>query len=134
MNTTINALIETLTQEEKAFCVANYYGARAIFSARGKVKAAAMTAKGAIMVKESAQYYVMDWEQAKAIHEALTAHTEAVTVVSVSDKYSDNNGAWEVMTLADANGVQWEVGNMYDSSACFRTMTNEQRLAYANKA
>lgn len=131
--TIIKALIDSLTQEEKAFCKANYYGARAIFSARGKAKAAAMTAKGAIMVKESAQYYVMDHEQAIAIHEALTAHTEAVVVIGVSEKYSDNNGAWEVLTVADAQGVQWEVGNMYDTTACFRTMTNDERLAYVNK-
>lgn len=128
---TFASLSSFLTADQLSNAKAKMYGLRAI-EIRGKKAAAEWEAKGFKLEKVSAQYYCVDWEQAKAFNAYLNQHGEAVKVVRVDGKYDDSMGAYEVVTVADENGEQWEVGNMYDQSVCFRLMNRECILEYVN--
>jgi hypothetical protein len=69
--------------------------------------------------------------QERRVVKAPVVYGTFVEVVSVHGKYCDSMGAYEVLTVLDEKGQEYSVGNMYDTTACFRTMTKEQRLAYA---
>ncbi|MNZ81399.1 hypothetical protein D3C78_1000630 [compost metagenome] len=129
----IQALFAALTNEEKAVAAQGFYKLRGTIYCRGKKAAAEFVARGFEMEKISPQYYAITCEQSKALYELASVHGEAVKVMRIDEKYDDSMGAFEVMIVADANGKEWGVGNMYDQSACFRTMTTDDRLAYANK-
>lgn len=128
----ISSLISHLTVDQIANAKARMYGLRGI-EIRGKKAAAEWEAKGFKLEKVSAQYYCIDWEVAKEVNEYLNSHGDAVKVIRIDGKYDDSMGAFEVVTVEDANGQQWEVGNMYDTSVCFRLMNKEAILEYVNK-
>lgn len=125
-------LFNALTTEERDGLKNRTF--RGMFYVRGKKAAQVLIARGFDMEKVSAQMYCLSFDQTRALEEMAYEHGPAVAVVSISEKYSDNNGAWEVATLVDAQGREFTVGNMYDSSACFRTMSPDQLITYANKA
>lgn len=127
--TTFQSLASFLTADQLANAKAKMCGLRGI-EIRGKKAAAEWEAKGFKLEKVSAQYYCIDWEQAEAFNAYLNQHGEAVEVVRIAGKYDDSMGAYEVVTVADAQGNTWGVGNMYDSSVCFRMMSNDSILAY----
>lgn len=124
-------LASHLSVEQLANAKAKMYGLRGI-EIRGKKVAADWESKGFKLEKVSAQFYCIDWQLAKEFNAYLNQHGEAVTVVRIDGKYDDSMGAFEVVTVADGEGNQWEVGNMYDTTACFRLMGNEAVLAYVN--
>lgn len=126
-------LVACLTNEQIEVAKLRASGVRNALTIRGKAKAVEYTAKGFELEKISGQYYAVTWEQSKAIYEYLTAHGKAVKVVRVEEKYSDNNGPYEVIIVEDENGVQWGVGNCYDTKVCFRYMSENELLGYANK-
>jgi len=80
-----------------------------------------------------ARYAHLTFEVCKKIASLFNAHSIPVDVLGVQDKYSDNNGPYEVMTLIDAYGNKFTVSNVYDSGSCFRHMDKAERLAYAFK-
>ena len=125
------ALASHLSVEQLANTKAKMYGLRGI-EIRGKKAAADWEAKGFKLEKVSAQFYCIDWQLAKEFNAYLNQHGEAVAVVRIDGKYDDSMGAFEVVTVADSEGNQWEVGNMYDTTACFRLMSTEAVLAYVN--
>lgn len=129
---TFASLSSFLTADQLANAKAKMYGLRAI-EIRGKKSAAEWEAKGFKLEKVSAQYYCIDWEQAKAFNAYLNQHKEAVQVVRIDGKYDDSMGAYEVVTVSDTDGNQWEVGNMYDQSVCFRLMSEAGILKYVNQ-
>lgn len=129
---TFQSLASFLTADQLANAKAKMYGLRGI-EIRGKKAAAEWEAKGFKLEKVSAQYYCIDWEQAKAFNAYLNQHGEAVEVVRIDGKYDDSMGAFEVVTVADAQGNTWEVGSMYDQSVCFRLMSKTSVLEYVNK-
>ena len=120
-----------LSVEQLANAKAKMYGLRGI-EIRGKKTAAAWEAKGFKLEKVSAQFYCIDWQLAKEFNAYLNQHGKAVKVIRIDGKYDDSMGAFEVVTVADSEGNQWEVGNMYDTTACFRLMSTEAVLAYVN--
>ena len=124
-------LASHLTTEQLTNAKAKMYGLRGI-EIRGKKAAAEWEAKGFKLEKVSAQYYCITCDQAKAFNSYLNQHGEAVKVVRIDGKYDDSMGAFEVVTVADAQGNTWEVGNMYDTSACFRLMSHATILDYVN--
>jgi hypothetical protein len=83
-------------------------------------------------MKKSFSFECIDWEQAKEINAYLNQHGKAVQVIRIDGKYDDSMGAFEVVTVADENGEQWGVGNMYDQSVCFRLMSHDAILEYVN--
>ena len=125
-------LVACLNSEQLETAKLRESGVRNALTIRGKTKAAEYTAKGFELEKVSGQYYAVTWEQSKAIYNYLTAHGEAVKVVRIEERHSDNNGAYEVLFVQDENGVEWAIGNCYDGKACFRYMSDNELLAYAN--
>lgn len=123
------SLASHLTADQLANAKAKMYGLRGI-EIRGKKAAAEWEAKGFKLGKVSAQYYCIDWELAKEFNDYLNQHGKAVKVVRVDGKYDESMGAYEVVTVADSDGNQWEVGNMYDQSVCFRLMSADAVLEY----
>lgn len=69
--------------------------------------------------------------QERRVVKAPILYGTFVEVVSVHGKYDDSMGAYEVLTVKDDKGQEYSVGNMYDTTSCFRKMSKEQRLAYA---
>lgn len=125
------SLASFLTADQLANAKSKMYGLRGI-DIRGKKAAAEWQAKGFKLEKVSAQFYCIEGEQAKEFNAYLNQHGDAVKVVRIAGKYDDSMGAYEVVTVADVDGNQWELGNMYDQGACFRLMTTEAVLAYVN--
>ena len=72
--------------------------------------------------------------QEKRVPVATVVYGTFVEVVGVQGKYCESMGAYEVLTVKDDKGQEYSVGNMYDTTACFRTMSNEARLEYAQKS
>jgi len=130
---TTRDIFDSLTTEQKQSLKSREHEFRAATCVRGKAKSEALEALGYKMDKFSAQMYIMDYDQYRELVDMAYEHGPAVAVLRIAEKYSDNNGAWEVATLVDAEGREFELGNMYDSSACFRTMSHEQLIAYANR-
>ena len=124
-------LASHLTVDQLANAKAKMYGLRGI-EIRGKKAADEWEAKGFKLEKVSAQYYCIDWELAKEFNAYLNQHGEAVKVIRIDGKYDDSMGAFEVVTVADAQGNTWEIGNMYDTSVCFRMMSHDTILNYVN--
>ena len=128
---TFASLASFLTDDQLTNAKAKMYGLRGI-EIRGKKAATEWQAKGFKLEKVSAQYYCIDWEQAKEFNAYLNQHGKAVKVVRIDGKYDESMGAYEVVTVTDSDGNQWEVGSMYDHSVCFRLMSAEDVLAYVN--
>lgn len=129
---TINTLFANLTATEVEALRQDVRKFRGMIYCRGKAKAEAFTARGFDMVKESAQIYCVSLEQARALRDLATEHGEAVKVLEIIGKFCDSMGAFEAVLLEDSNGQRWEVGNMYDTKACFREMSEAEILAYVN--
>lgn len=127
----LSTLVSHLSADQIANAKAKMYGLRGI-EIRGKKAAAQWQEKGFKLEKVSAQFYCIDWEQSKSVNEYLNQHGEAVEVIRIDGKYDDSMGAYEVVTVADANGHQWEIGNMYDQNTCFRLMNSDSIIEYVN--
>lgn len=95
-------------------------------AAHGKM----LIAQGFDVVKQNARNYHLSYSLARELQQHINAHGEAVKVVSVEDKYSDNNGAYEVATLEDAEGKQFKINNMY-ANVCFRLMSEAEIIAFS---
>lgn len=124
-------LVTFLTVDQIANAKARMYGLRGI-EIRGKKAAAVWEAKGFTLEKVSAQFYAIACEQAKGMYEFLNQHGVAVAVVSVRSLYDESMGAYDLATVADASGNQWDISNMYDQTNCLRTMSKEEVIAYVN--
>ena len=130
---TINTLFTNLTAVELDALKSDVRKFRGMIYCRGKAKAEAFAARGFDMVKESAQIYCVSLDQARALRDMAMEHGEAVKVVDIIGKYCPNMGAFETVLVEDAAGQRWEVGNMYDTKACFREMSEAEILAYVNQ-
>ena len=129
---TINTLFTSLTAAELEAIKSDVRKFRGMIYCRGKKNAEAFAARGFDMVKESAQIWCVSLDQARALLELATKHGEAVKVLEIIGKYCESMGAFETVLVEDANGQRWEVGNMYDTKACFREMSEAEILAYVN--
>lgn len=129
----IRALFATLTADERKALKEGLPAFRGLFYVRGKARAAAFEARGFKMEKCSAMIYIIEFDQSRALQDIAYEHGPAVSVVRIEEKYSDNNGAWEVAFFLDAKGREFSTGNMYDSSACFRRMSHQSLIDYVNR-
>jgi hypothetical protein len=100
---------------------------------RSKSESIKFEKAGIKLVRENSRNWYIDYTLARELSNAMNVHRDAVTVVCIDEKYSDDSGAFEVVTVADENGKQWKVGNRYDSTVCFRDMSRVELLAYVNK-
>lgn len=85
------------------------------------------------LTKINARSYALEHSLAKELSSHLNAHGAGVKIISIDGKYSDNNGAYEVVTLADSEGNVFSVSNCYDSAVCFREMPESELLEYCNR-
>lgn len=123
----MNAIIDLLTTTQ----VATAKAGKVVFADNAE-QGKQWIAAGVKVNKTNSRTYSLDFFANRELTAHLNQHGVAVKVVRIDGKYSDNNGAYEVMTVADIDGNEWSVGNCYDQSACFRNMDDAQRLEYAN--
>lgn len=127
------ALFNSLTAEQKALAKKDFPAFRGLFYVRGKKAKAELEAKGFKMEQCSPQYAIIEFNQSRDLMDMAYEHGPAVSVVRISEHYNDNNGAYEVAHFLDAEGREFTVGNMYDTTACFGNWSHERLIAYVNR-
>ena len=90
----MNKFLNLLTVAQVATCKSGKI-VYADSAAQGKM----WIASGMPVVKVNSRTYNIEYNTCREMSKFLNQHGVAVKVISVNDKYSDNNGAYEVLTV-----------------------------------
>lgn len=123
-----------LTNEEiSAAKMGGFNLRRLIGDVLGKAKAAEYEARGIVMEKVTARKFCAVRSWCDAVHEAIKPKRgAAVKVVGIEGKFCLSMGNFEIVTVADADGNQWSIGNKYDTTVAFWRMSEEELITYVN--